>query len=402
MKSSVLFFPLILATAILAQSPGNMPNVMNQLNIETIGKKLKDVIGADIQKNRKLLQELLDLHHNETAQIYKYIDESIEKLSKETFLTMSEFKNNTEDNLHNMDNTMKQNLQNINAKVESNDEKILESIIGTNGSVLSLTEEWMKKRSDAIENIVSSRLSICGHNRHHITPGVVAYDNILQSNTKEIRVLGQTMEWEEVFDLNSGEFTVPEGGAGEYLLSAAVVMDVHSYQAKLNRDRTVMSHYRFLLNGHKELETSSLYSDAGKDSEADLVQASRSIVWHLMEGDSLALKKMDTTHKLSPDAALDHRITFCVTLLHLDESLSQVMAAPPTKKSVNLEEWKYEATPAIHSSTISAPAPPTHPVIVLPSLLPSTKVSEDCSLSEQCTKPPVLTSKPQVFTDNIL
>eukprot|EP00092_Neocalanus_flemingeri_P070164 GFUD01086084.1.p1 GENE.GFUD01086084.1~~GFUD01086084.1.p1 ORF type:complete len:118 (-),score=41.58 GFUD01086084.1:55-408(-) len=105
MKALDIFFPLILAPATLAQSSGNMPNVMNQLNIETIGKKLKDVIGADIKKNRELLQELLDLHQNETAQIYKYIDESIEKLSKETFLTMSEFKNNTEDNLHNMDNT---------------------------------------------------------------------------------------------------------------------------------------------------------------------------------------------------------------------------------------------------------------------------------------------------------
>ena len=116
---------------------------------------------------------------------------------------------------------------------------------------------------------------------------------------------------------------MPAGGAGEYLVSAAVVMDVHSYQAKLNKDRTVMSQYRFLLNGHKELDVAPLYSDAGKDSEADLVQASRSIVWQLKDGESLALKKIDTRHALSPEAALDHRITFCVTLLHLDEALSQ-------------------------------------------------------------------------------
>ena len=116
---------------------------------------------------------------------------------------------------------------------------------------------------------------------------------------------------------------MPAGGAGEYLVSAAVVMDVHSYQAKLNKDRTVMSQYRFLLNGHKELDVAPLYSDAGKDSEADLVQASRSIVWQLKDGESLALKKIDTRHALSPEAALDHRITFCVTLLHLDEALTQ-------------------------------------------------------------------------------
>ena len=115
---------------------------------------------------------------------------------------------------------------------------------------------------------------------------------------------------------------MPAGGAGEYLVSAAVVMDVHSYQAKLNKDRTVMSQYRFLLNGHKELDVAPLYSDAGKDSEADLVQASRSIVWQLKDGESLALKKIDTRHALAPDAALDHRITFCVALLHLDQALT--------------------------------------------------------------------------------
>ena len=225
---------------------------------------------------------------------------------------------------------------------------------------------------------------------------------------------------------------MPKGGAGEYLVSAAVVMDVHSYQAKLNKDRTVMSQYRlaflitilqysvlifrFVLNGHKELEAAPLYSDAGKDDEADLVQASRSIVWHLKEGESLALKKMDTRHPLSPEAALDHRITFCVTLLHLDESLTQGMsskltdyklinlytisldlAAPPTKKNVPLEEWKYEAPSAILSSTITHPTSPTHPAVQLPNPLPSTHISEDCSLSEICSIPSVLTSqKPPV------
>ena len=151
MKVASLFFLPLLAPAILAQSSGNIPNVMNQLNIETIGRQMKDVIGVDIQKNRDLLQELLDLHVNETKKIYNYIDEAIEKLSNEAFLSMSELKNNTEDNLNNMNTMMKQNLENMNAKVESNDQKILESTIGHNGSALSLTEEWMKERSEAIE-----------------------------------------------------------------------------------------------------------------------------------------------------------------------------------------------------------------------------------------------------------
>ena len=84
MKVASLFFLPLLSPAILAQSSGNIPNVMNQLNIETIGRQMKDVIGVDIQKNRDLLQELLDLHVNETKKIYNYIDEAIEKLRPHT------------------------------------------------------------------------------------------------------------------------------------------------------------------------------------------------------------------------------------------------------------------------------------------------------------------------------
>ena len=206
MKALCLFFTLSLAQVILANGP------MNQLIIETIGRKLKDVIGADILKNRELLQQIVDLQKSEAAQIYKFIDESMDKLSNDIFLTISEMKNNTETNILNIKMTMKDNLENMNAKVKMNDQKIVESMIGQNGSALSLTEDWMRESTEAIEvrnrsfisfsffilhilqDIVSSRLSVCGHTQNHISPGVVSYDNILQSNTKEIRILGQTIK----------------------------------------------------------------------------------------------------------------------------------------------------------------------------------------------------------------
>ena len=48
---------------------------------------------------------------------------------------------------------------------------------------------------------------------------------------------------------------MPKGGAGEYLVSATVVMDVHSHQAKLNKDRMVISHYRLVSSGLPTLNT---------------------------------------------------------------------------------------------------------------------------------------------------
>ena len=151
MKAATVAILLCSAPAFLTQSSGSMPGVRNQFNIETIGRKLKDVIAVDIQKNREILQELVDLQKNETEQMYKYIDQSIEKLSNATFFTLNAFKTNTEENLEKMRTTMKGNLESINAKVDANDKKIVESIMGANGSALALTEDWMKARSEAIE-----------------------------------------------------------------------------------------------------------------------------------------------------------------------------------------------------------------------------------------------------------
>ena len=203
MKALCLFFTLSLAQVILANGP------MNQFNIETIGRKLKDVIGADILKNRELLQQIVDLQKSEAAQIYKFIDESMDKLSNDIFLTISEMKNNTETNILNIKMTMKDNLENMNAKVRMNDQKIVESMIGQNGAALSLTEDWMRDSTEVrnrsfislsffilqiLQDIMSSSISVCGHTQNHISPGVVSYDNILQSNTKDIRILGQTIK----------------------------------------------------------------------------------------------------------------------------------------------------------------------------------------------------------------
>ena len=61
MKPATVAILLCSAPAFLTQSSGSMPGVRNQFNIETIGRKLKDIIAVDIQKNREILQELVDL-----------------------------------------------------------------------------------------------------------------------------------------------------------------------------------------------------------------------------------------------------------------------------------------------------------------------------------------------------
>ena len=71
MKAATVAILLCSAPAFLTQSSGSMPGVRNQFNIETIGRKLKDVIAVDIQKNREILQKLVNLQKNESEQMYQ-------------------------------------------------------------------------------------------------------------------------------------------------------------------------------------------------------------------------------------------------------------------------------------------------------------------------------------------
>ena len=77
-----------------------------------------------------------------------------------------------------------------------------------------------------------------------------------------------------------------------------------------------------MIDGHDVLPEAQLFSDAGTSENADLVQASRSIILHLKEDQVLTLRKMDTTHSTaSPDTETDKRLTFCISLNHLDAAL---------------------------------------------------------------------------------
>ena len=76
-----------------------------------------------------------------------------------------------------------------------------------------------------------------------------------------------------------------------------------------------------MVDGHNAVPEAMLFSDAGTSESADLVQASRSIVLHLNEGQVLTLEKVDLKIPASPNTETDKRITFCISLNHLDKAL---------------------------------------------------------------------------------
>jgi len=138
---------------------------------------------------------------------------------------------------------------------------------------------------------------------------------------------------------------VPKGGSGEYWISVSILLDVFGWHHQLQGPAFVMSKYRLMIDGQDVLPEAQLFSDAGTSENADLVQASRSIILHLKEDQVLTLRKMDTTHSTaSPDTETDKRLTFCISLNHLDAALE--FGALPTNLTqsslIAPEPWNYK------------------------------------------------------------
>merc|ERR1712107_96943 len=103
----------------------------------------------------------------------------------------------------------------------------------------------------------------------------------------------------------------------------------------------VLSQYVIYV-GDNPLNEALLASDNGANSNADLVQASRSIVLHLKEGDTVKLVKEDTRDQHAPHASSDLFLTFCVSMKHLDAALNLAPVARPTAPSIDLESWSFK------------------------------------------------------------
>ena len=98
-------------------------------------------------------------------------------------------------------------------------------------------------------------------------------------------------------------------------------MRVFDWQKSDGQPQNVLSQYTIYISDNP-LNEALLASDNGANENANLVQASRSIVIHLQEGEIVKLVKEDTRDRDAPHVATDLSITFCVTMQHLDAALA--------------------------------------------------------------------------------
>merc|ERR1712062_86715 len=346
---------------------GGVHNSLDKTQKKT-DMNIRKKVMPDIQRNFNLIKQTNEREYNETSQIYEYIDASIAHATKSIMKAITDLKTNTDESIRALGENTRENLISLKTINNENNQKILEKTVDSSDSALALSLNWMSRRMDAAEDILTSRVGVCGVSREQKMAGVVTYDRILHptEGDKKIRLTGKDLEVDDVFDKNRGYFTVPEGGSGEYSISVGMVMKVFDWQLDIHNHQNVLSQYTLHV-GDRVLDEALLASDNGASDNADIVQASRSIVVHLLEGQKVKLVKSWDRH--SPISS-DYYITFCVSMKHLDSvlNLSEEPETRPSAPSVDLKSWTFD------SPTLNTIAPPTIETIAPPSRLPRLEI----------------------------
>merc|ERR1712004_940572 len=264
---------------------GHAENTLAE-NQKQTSMKIQNEVTPWIQHLENILKLSIERQHNETSQLYEYMDASISHVTAELVKRINDLKENTDESLKALEENTKENLNSLKTITEENNKKIIKTTVNSN----NLSLDWMSKRMDATEDILTSRVGVCGVSPDRREPGVVDYDRILHhtEGDKRIRLAGKDLSVCDVFDKTRGFFRVPKGGSGEYSISVGMVQRVFDWQFAFGEPQNVLSQYVIYV-GDNPLNEALLASDNGANSNADLVQASRSIVLHLKEGDTVKL-----------------------------------------------------------------------------------------------------------------
>lgn len=119
--------------------------------IKGIKKDIQNNVELKIEHNSKSLQKFINQSHNDTAEIYDYIDASIKNLASVVLKNIRELKNNTEDNIAALKENVKENLKSVEEANDATHITMIEAMVGKNDSALRITANWLEARDHRME-----------------------------------------------------------------------------------------------------------------------------------------------------------------------------------------------------------------------------------------------------------
>ena len=129
---------------------GHAENTLAE-NQKQTAMKIQNKVTPWIQHLEKILKLSIERQHNETSQLYKYIDDSIAHATSEVVKRITDLKENTDESLKALEENTKENLNSLKTITNDNNKKIIETTVNSNNSALALSLDWMSRRMDATE-----------------------------------------------------------------------------------------------------------------------------------------------------------------------------------------------------------------------------------------------------------
>ena len=156
----VAFFILVLAGSSIAapqalglardMSTGNTLYTL-ATNQKRTAINIKTEVLPKIEHNFNMLKLSIAREHNETTQLYEYVDASIAHATKAIIQTIIDMKNNTDERINALEKNTKENFVSLKTVNNENNQKILERTVNSENSSLALSLDWMSKRMGAAE-----------------------------------------------------------------------------------------------------------------------------------------------------------------------------------------------------------------------------------------------------------
>merc|ERR1712038_93896 len=138
------------APSISDMNTGSVHNTLDRTQKATDIQITNKVI-PDIQRNFDLIKQTNEREYKETSQIYEYIDASIAHATK----AITDLKTNTDESIRALGENTRENLISLKTINNENNQKILEKTVDSSDSALALSLNWMSRRMDAAEDILT-------------------------------------------------------------------------------------------------------------------------------------------------------------------------------------------------------------------------------------------------------
>merc|ERR1711874_142848 len=135
---------------------GHAENTLAE-NQKQTSMKIQNEVTPWIQHLENILKLSIERQHNETSQLYEYIDASISHVTTELVKRINDLKENTDESLKALEENTKENLNSLKTITNDNNKKIIETTVNSNNSALALSLDWMSRRMDAtVASLASS------------------------------------------------------------------------------------------------------------------------------------------------------------------------------------------------------------------------------------------------------